>query len=964
MFSKYSILVFVILLLSSSMILAQNGIVRGTITDGSSGETMPGVAIVVKGTTKGTTTDLDGKFSLELAPGNYSFEISFISYQTLEMTDIVLAADEVKVFDNIQIQEEGFMLTEVTVSAKEVRNTENSLVAMKRNSVGMLDGISGAGLKKIGDSDAAASMKRVPGVSVAGGKYVYVRGLGDRYTKTVLNGMEIPGLDPDRNTIQMDLFPTNIINNIIVHKTFSAELPADFTGGVVNIETKDFPDTEQGNISVSAGYNPQSHFNSSFLTYDGGKLDFLAIDDGTRAIPATEDIPFFAMVVGDPDGETAQRYKDILTSFNPNLAAYKQSNLMDYSFSANYGNQIASKNDKTIGYNFALSYKYSTDFYDLAEFGKYGLSSNPDEFEMERREYQVGSYGKEDVFINGMAGFAIKTKDAKYRFNIMHLRNGESKAGIFDFYNNDQGAAFNGFQHNLDYSQRSLTNIIIEGTHNYQETGWNLIWKVSPTLSIIKDPDIRFTRYENRDGVFSISTESGFPERIWRDLQEYNVASLINATKETKLFERNAKIGFGASYTFKLRDFIIRNFALNIRGVDLVGDPDEIFAEENLWPMYGNPTSGTTYETPFVPVNPNQFSSNVNNAGVYGSLEFAPINRLKTIVGLRIENYIQRYTGRDQGGQNIMKNDIVLNDIDFFPTINFIYQLTDKQNLRLAASKTIARPSFKELSYAEIYDPITGNTFIGGLFRDANDIAGIEYWDGNLISTDIYNFDIRWEVFPASGQVISVSGFYKSFKNPIEIVQFATQTGSFQPRNVGDGEVLGAEFELRQKLGFISDALKNISISANFTYTQSSIKLSETEYQSRVDNARTGQVVDTHRDMAGQAPYIINGGISYKGSKEGFWNDFDAGLFYNVQGQTLQYVGIVDRPDIYSKPFHSLNFNSSMRVSSKLKIGFKVDNILDSKQESVFVSFNAQDQYYSRLTLGRTFSFKLTYDLF
>jgi outer membrane receptor protein involved in Fe transport len=311
-----------------------------------------------------------------------------------------------------------------------------------------------------------------------------------------------------------------------------------------------------------------------------------------------------------------------------------------------------------------------------------------------------------------------------------------------------------------------------------------------------------------------------------------------------------------------------------------------------------------------------------------------------------------------------MKNDIVLSNLDIFPTINMIYNLTEKQNLRISASKTIARPSFKELSYAEIYDPISGNTFIGGLFRDANDIAGIEYWDGNLTSSDIYNFDLRWELFPASGQVISLSGFFKKFNNPIEMVQFATQTGSFQPRNVGDGQVLGAEFELRQNLAFISPALKSLSFTANFTYTESQIELSKTELDSRIENLRTGETVEKYRVMAGQAPYLINGGISYKGNKEGFWSNFEAGVFYNVQGKTLQYVGIADRPNIYSLPFHSLNFNTNFNINQKLKVGFKVENILNSKQESVFSSFNAIDQYYSRLYSGRTFSFKISYDLF
>jgi hypothetical protein len=284
----------------------------------------------------------------------------------------------------------------------------------------------------------------------------------------------------------------------------------------------------------------------------------------------------------------------------------------------------------------------------------------------------------------------------------------------------------------------------------------------------------------------------------------------------------------------------------------------------------------------------------------------------------------------------------------------------------LSYAKTIARPSFKELSYAEIYDPISGRTFIGGLFRDADDVAGIEYWDGNLVVTDIHNFDLRWELFPAGGQTISLSGFYKIFNDPIEMVQYATLAGSFQPRNVGDGQVFGTEIEFRLNLEPVIESLRNMSISSNLTFAKSLIKLSNTEYQSRLENARTGQTIDEYRNMAGQAPFIINFGVSYNGGVKGFWNGFEAGLYYNVQGQTLQYVGMVDRPDIYSKPFHSLNFNSnkSLGEAKRLQIGLKIENLLNDTKEAVFKSYEANDQYFTRLYQGVTFQLKLSYSFF
>ena len=940
----------------------QKGNIRGSVFDGKTGEFLPGVTIFVEGTTMGTITDLDGKFNLGIEPGTYQLRISFISYETLNINDVVVEADEVTVLDNLKLEEATIELGEAVVTASYLRNTETAMLTMKKKSVTVLDGISSAGLKKIGDSDAASSMKRVTGVSVEGGKYVYVRGLGDRYTKTMLNGLDIPGLDPDRNTIQMDIFPTNIIDNLVVTKSFSADLPADFTGGVINIAIKDFPETRKGNISLSAGYNPGSHFNDDYLTYEGGETDWLGYDDGTRDIPATENIPFYTDAIGNPEGSNGQRYREILQGFNPKMAAMKEKSFMDYSLGTSFGNQCE-VGKYTLGYTLSASYKNTTDFYENAEYGRYGLLSDPGINEMEVREHQLGNYGVNNVLISGLAGLALKTKKAKYRLYLMHLQNGESQAGIFDFDKSNQGTEFSGFQHNLQYSQRALSNLLIDGKYSFYDKGWELEWKFSPTISSIKDPDIRFTRYVERDDKYIIGTESGFPERIWRDLDEINYAGVVHVTKDFKFNGEDGKLKFGGAYTYKERDFIIRKYMINVRNIPLTGDPNELFTSDHLWPYNGNYSRGTTYDASFVPTNPNQFNSNVSNAAGYASFEFNPVKKLKAIVGLRVEKYMQHYTGQNQLGTIVLDNEKVLDDLDFFPAVNLIYSLSDQQNLRFSYSKTIARPSFKELSYAEIYDPVSGRTFVGGLFRDADDIAGVEYWDGNLVSTDIYNFDVRWEFFYGQGQTLSAGLFYKKFNNPIEMVQYFTLVGSFQPRNVGDGQVYGGELELRQNLGPISEKLKNFNFNFNFTYTYSQIELSSTEYQSRIDNARTGQSVGKYRDMAGQAPYLINAGFAYNGGEEGFWKGLEAGLYYNVQGQTLQYVGIVDRPDIYTVPFHSLNLNASKSFGKEdhFQVGFKIDNVLNDKKESVFKSFEANNQYFERLRPGTTFQFNVGY---
>ena len=948
----------------TSVLYAQNGTIRGTVFDAKTGEYLPGVTIYIEAIAHGTITDLDGKFNLPVAPGTYDLKISFISYEPVVLKGLEIKEDEVKLLGEIGLNEATFEIASAVVTAKAIRNTEQALLALKQKSPNLFDGITAANLRKTGDSDAASSIKRVTGVSVSNGKYVYVRGLGDRYTKTILNGVDIPGLDPDRNSIQMDIFPTNIIDNIIVNKSFSADLPADFTGGVVDIELKDFPEERTGSFSVSAGYNSNSHFNSDYLTYDGGSTDFLGYEDGTRDIPATSNIPFLTEALDN--NYSAYRYKEILNDFNKTMAAETQTSFMDYDFGGSYGNQHTLKKI-TIGYNVAFSYKNNTDFYKDAEYGRYGVASDQDETELVLRTKTKGDYGVNNVLLTGLAGIAIKTKYSKYRINYIYLQNGESKAGIFDFESRDVGSEFDAFQHTLLYTQRTLSNLLINGKHTFNESKWEVIWKLSPTLSKIQDPDTRFTRYAYGTDNLIIGTESGFPTRTWRNLEETNLGGVLHITKKFNFRGENAKLKFGGAYTYKERDFIIQTFAINVRDIPLTGDPNELFREENLWPYLNDENRGTTFEAGFIPTNANQFNAQVNYSAAYVSTEVNLFTNLKTVIGVRAENYVQYYTGQDQQGDNILDNDKVLENFDLFPAVNLIYSLNDKQNIRFSYSNTTARPSLKELSYAQIYDPISGQTFIGGLADDKGiDENGNEivYWDGDLVSTFIHNFDLRWELFQQSGHMVSLSGFYKKFSNPIEMVQFSTtQKTQVQPRNVGDGQILRAEIELRQSLGFFSESLKNFNISSNFTYVQSKVKYSQSEYDSRVRSARTGQKIEEYRDMAGQSPYLLNVGLSYNGGISGFLEGFETGLYYNVQGKTLQFVGISDRPDIYSNPFHSLNLTAGKQFKNGFGIAFKVRNILNSKEESVYKSFKTEDQYFSRLEKGISYSLSLNYKL-
>ncbi len=312
---------------------SQNGSITGNVIDKDRGETLIGATIIIEGTTTGTTTDFDGNYTLKgLTPGTYSIVCSFISYEPIKVTGVEVKSNTPTVI-NFSLREATIGLEEVVVSARAVQKTEQALLTLQRKSANVLDGISAQQISRLGDNDAAGALKRVTGISVEGGKYVYVRGLSDRYSITTLNKAEIPGLDPNRNTVQMDLFPSNIIENMVVSKTFSPELPGSFSGGYVNIVTKDFPEKFTFQLSMGMGYNSNSNLKNDFLLYKGGKTDWLAFDDGTRAMPneAKGQIPYLY--------ENDAKLTQITRSFSKQMAPEQVNSFLNQSYSISMGNK-------------------------------------------------------------------------------------------------------------------------------------------------------------------------------------------------------------------------------------------------------------------------------------------------------------------------------------------------------------------------------------------------------------------------------------------------------------------------------------------------------------------------------------------------------------------------------------------------------------------------------------------------
>lgn len=939
-------IVLVLLAFVSFSAFAQGGEIKGKVVDEKTSFPLGFARVMVVGTENVTQTDFDGNFSLKVEAGIHEIEITpmELSYKPFKKSGIKVFAGGVADLGTVKMgtssQDLGVTTIEIETSGTESEDDAQQEQFEKKE---ISDVVSQEEITKTGASDAAAAAKNKSGVSVIGGKYVYIRGLGDRYNKTTLNGLEVPGLDPDKNAVQMDIFPSNVIGGMSVNKSFVAYMPADFAGGIIDIQIKS-PSKKEAGLSASAGFVPTMHFNDEYYTYDREKGDVLGNGASDRLIPQYS---------------ASADNVDLMNSFNSTLAPYQSGSLLDYSFGGYYGNKLFVGKEGKISYTVSLDYSEKTRFYQDVEQNRLALATDADDANLIVRSTQFGDYGTNEVLVSGLAGINYKLNNHnKFKLGAIRLQNGVSKAGVFDFEapsNNPYAAK----QFNLEYNERTLTNYFVGGEHTFSDSSkWTVEWKASPTISSMQDPDVRRTRY-NLSNSTAYGTEAGLPTRIWRSMNETNYAGRLDISKEFKFNDTIAKFRFGGSSTLKKREFLVETYQIGVQNLSALGmgeNPDEIYESENILGSTNAPVgAGFLVQPPssFTWKDPNQFESSSEYFAGYVSTELMFSKHLEMIAGVRVEQFTMLFTGFKAGSDDeFLIGEKMLDNLDFFPSVGLAYTLKENQKIRLSGTKTIARPSFKEMSFAAIIDPISGMTFLGGL-------NPIDSWDGNLVKTDIYNADARYEVLLGEGQTVSISGFYKHFINPIEIVQIASASDNFQPRNVGNAQVLGAEIEAKKRLNFISKKMDNFIANFNYTYTSSRVEMSDMVRQSKEANARTGEDVGKYRDMAGQSPYLINAGIGYEGKKDtvGFFRNTRLGVYYNVQGKTLQYVGITERPDVYSVPFHSINLTGAKKFGKKnqYKISFKATNLLNDLKENVYVSFGSEDQIFSRLMPARTF---------
>ncbi len=957
------------LLLVAATAFAQKGAISGTVFD-EDGFPMLGASVVIEGTSIGAQTDfIEGKYQFKAEPGTYNIVTTYVGYADQKIEGVVVAANETTILDITFGADAGVELAlDVTVTAQAIERGEVAVMKLRQNSDKVQDVISSQEIQRLGAGTAAAALTKVTGTTVVDGKYVYVRGLGDRYSATTINGLQIPSIDPYRNSAQLDLIPTNILDNIVASKTFTPDLPGDFTGGSVNIKIKALPERFTWGLSASTSYNDQSNFRDDFLTFDGGGNTALGYNDGTLDLPAIVDDPSVAAVNGlsntvasdaKTDQATAEAVENVANAFGNGFTILNKRTGPDYSFSGNIGNQF---NLGTMPLGVFASLSVSRDFsqYQNGIRGNYlnpgaGATTLQEVFDLN------DSKSVESGKIGGMFGLTLRPSPANnISFYTLYSHQGFLEGRILQGSNESLSAA--GTPENFYRSQastfmeRELIDYVLQGEHTLTQLGnVKIEWTANYVESEQNEPDLRFAEYTQNQGRYSIAI-SRFqpPSRFFRDLADQTYQGNLDFT--VPILQRKSRgnaIKFGGAYRQKDRDFNERAFNYDRAGglslTDAEGDFGVYFGPGNLGTLETPGTNNTIGA--FVFENTNLANSYVGTSEVgaaYGMMTYEVTPRLKAIFGLRAErtqilvqsdvvfNELQRPT---PSPVRINDNTANIDTLNFMPALNLVYKVGENSNLRASFTQTVARPNMREVA------PFGAFGFLG---------EPPVFGNPGLRLTSVDNYDLRYEIFPQAGEVLAVSAFYKRFRDPIVTTFRLSGDQQFTWTNSESADLYGLELEFRKNLGFVTSALSNFTVSSNFALIDSKQLIDEQEY---ITSLNIDPEAQRERQFNGQSPVVINANLSYTTPESGW----DAIIAFNYFGDRLQGIGAVGSPDVFERGRSVLDLSLSKKIQN-FTVSVRGRNLLNPKFES-YSTFNNQEYLFQSYEQGREVSVGISYGM-
>jgi hypothetical protein len=876
------------LLLCSVFSAFAGGKIKGKVTDGKNNETIIGAVVTVKGTGNGTVTDIDGNYELSVDAGTHTIEVKYVGYQPKEISEIAVEDKKDVVVNVILEQAKSTQLAEVTIKSSLKKENISAIYVQQKNAATISDGISADIIKRSPDRSTGEVLKRVSGTTIQDNKFVIVRGLSDRYNTAIVDNAILPSTEPNRKAFSFDIIPANLIDNIVITKAATPDLPGDFAGGVISVHTKEIPEKNFATFTLGANYNTASTF-QPFKTGFKSPTDMLGFDNGSRQLPS--DFPTTDQIINNKltkaDQIAAQK------SLNNDYSITNRSGLPGIAFQGSVGRSWDLKdNRRHTGFVGAVSYSHN-------ETVLRDVIRHYDNFDYKDNSYRYSTN------VGGMLNYGYTAGKVKLVWKNLYNRNFDDNF-LFREGNNLSSSKFINY-YAYDLQQKSLLKSSIEGSLNVGKGQSKLTWVLAYNRINNNQPDQKKATYF-RDSTKMLADNGTIGKsnnRLFSNLDENVYNAGLNYQMPYKLGKNNNTFKVGGLALIRTRNFAARY-------IGMVPDTDPL-----------NPNSGD-YANSALPI-ADLYSNSSIDKGVYilnditsGSDEYTAKTttlagyamsdnkfgeRTRLVWGARVESFHLNLNS------SIFGTPLVVDTtwIDVLPSANFTYAVTEKANFRASYYKTVARPEMREIAPFAYYD---------------YELSALVNGNPRLTRSQINNADLRYEVFPNNGEVISGSVFYKHFKNTIENIVYSSGISTFevQPNNFPSAYNVGVEADMRKSLTFIAPQsfMKNMSFYINAAYIKS-----------LVNDTSKGSV---DRPLTGQSSYVVNTSLSY--ATEDGKLSFTA--LYNRIGERIYLVGQgggstgYQLGNVYERPRNLLDFQATYVLSKRSEFRFSIKDILNA----------------------------------
>ncbi len=892
-------------------------------------EPLAGVSVKITGA-GGTTTDIDGRFSLTLVPGKkYNIEFTAIGYsaKTINEAEVIAGQlNELNITLEVKAQTGDNVIIKTTTSTAR-KETYNSAIAFQKNTNTVSQVVSAEAIRRSPDKNTGEVLKRVPGTSLQEGKYLIVRGLADRYNQAMLNGILLSSTEPDRKTFSFDILPSAIIDNIIINKAFVPELPGEWAGGLIQVNTKDAPSKNFFNVQIGTGFNTQT-IGKDFYEYKGGGTDWLGYDDGTRGLPSSfPGKSAFSQLTQAQKTAYAKEFKNIWSTNKKSGASFNQNLAFNGGVTTNLGpkNKFAAV--------FAVNYNRSNKrivYENQVNTVQNNIANTS--FDYDNTKYS------QDILAGALANFSLQLgSNNKITFKNLLNVNTTDYATTRIGYDFDAGQGIKANE--LAFKANTFFNTQVTGEHNIRRIATKLHWFGSFNILDQYIPDQRRLEYiqeipsnPNSAYIASIgqsnsSQKSG--SRYYGFLNDYNYTAGGDLSRDFTVGKFKQTVKGGYFFQVKDRLFDSRPFSIYLPIDNLALrrlSPDQLFAPQN----FGDGSDNKFALSELDGISYRYLANSILNAGF---LQFDNLikEKLRVVWGLRVEDF-------DQIVGSVKKSDlrhVHTRVTDYLPGINATYKINGKTNFRVSGSQTVIRPEFRELSTFSFYD-----------FDLGASVAGFT----GLLRTKVSNFDLRYEVYPRAGELFTLGFFYKYFNKPIEAYFNPSSGGAstYNFLNAKEANSFGAELEFRKKLDF-SGTLKNFTVQGNISYIYNRV--------SKIGN-------DAERPMQGQSPYLLNAAVQYDLEKYGI----NTTLLFNQIGRRITFVGGGDQPAIWENPRPVLDFQLAKKLfKNKGEVKLNIADIIN--RQAIFYTdlnenkkFDNADAFAIKRKYGTNISFSLGYN--